>query len=90
LVYVVLAICCGLSAAVIGKIKGSSFWIWFLIGLCLPLLGTITALLYRFEQNEPLRQCPECGNVVPLHDQVCMQCGRDLAWPAEEPAGDRV
>jgi hypothetical protein len=90
LVYVVLAICCGLSAAVIGKIKGSSFWIWFLIGLCLPLLGTITAVLYRFEQNESLRQCPDCGNVVPLHDQVCMQCGCDLAWPAQEPAGDRV
>jgi hypothetical protein len=23
---------------------------------------------------------------VPLHDQVCMRCGRDLEWPEEEPA----
>jgi uncharacterized OB-fold protein len=26
------------------------------------------------------RECPECGNVVAIHDQVCMKCGRDLDW----------
>jgi hypothetical protein len=81
LTYIVLAIFCGLSAAVIGKLKGSSFWIWFLVGLVLPLLGTLTAIFYRFERDEPRRECPECGKVVPLHDQVCMRCGRDLDWP---------
>jgi hypothetical protein len=81
LTYIVLALFCGLSAAVIGKLKGSSFWIWFAIGLVLPLLGTLTAIFYRFERDEPRRECPECGNVVPLHDQVCMRCGRDLDWP---------
>jgi hypothetical protein len=45
----------GLSAAVIGKIKGSSFLLWFLIGFCLPILGTLAALLWRFEQREPGR-----------------------------------
>jgi hypothetical protein len=79
--YAVLAFFCGLSAGVIGKIKGSSFLIWFLIGLCLPLLGTLAALLYRWDRNEPRRTCPECGNVVKLHDQVCMRCGRDLEFP---------
>jgi hypothetical protein len=83
--YVVLAVFCGLSAGVIGKIKGSSFLLWFLIGLCLPVLGTIVALLYRFESKEPRRRCPECGNVVPLHDQVCLRCGRDLEWPQGTP-----
>jgi hypothetical protein len=83
--YVVLAFFFGLSAGTIGKIKGSSFFIWFLIGLCLPLIGTIAALLYRFESSEPRRQCPECGNVVPLHDQVCVRCGRDLEFPQENP-----
>jgi hypothetical protein len=81
--FVVLAFFCGLSAAVIGKLKGSSFWIWFLIGLVLPLLGTIAAILYRSEHSEPRRRCPECGNVVPLHDQVCLRCGRDLEWPGD-------
>jgi hypothetical protein len=80
--FVVLAFFCGLSAGTIGKLKGSSFWIWFLVGLVLPLLGTLAAVLYRSERGEPLRECPECGNVVPLRDQVCMRCGRDLEFPA--------
>jgi hypothetical protein len=84
--FVVLAFFCGLSAGVIGKLKGSSFWIWFLIGLVLPLLGTLAAVFYRSEHEEPLRRCPECNNVVPLHDQVCTRCGRDLEWPAEYTA----
>jgi hypothetical protein len=84
--YVVLAFFCGLSAAVIGKLKGSSFFIWFLVGLVLPVLGTLAAVLYRSERHEPLRECPECGNVVPLHVQVCMRCGCDLDWP-EQAAG---
>ena len=71
----------GLSAGVIGKIKGSSFFLWFLIGFFLPFLGTLAAVFYRFEQREPRRRCPECGKLVPLHDQVCMRCGRDLDWP---------
>ena len=79
--FVVLAFFCGLSAGTIGKLKGSSFWIWFLVGLVLPLLGTLAAVLHRSERREPRRRCPECGNVVPLHDQVCMRCGRDLDWP---------
>jgi hypothetical protein len=81
--FVVLAFFCGLSAGTIGKLKGSSFWIWFLVGLVLPLLGTLAAVLYRSERGEPLRECPECGNVVPLSNQVCMRCGRDLEWPDE-------
>ena len=87
--YLVLAIAFGLSAGVIGKIKGSSFFIWFLVGFVLPILGTIAALLWRWEGREPKRRCPECRTVVPLHDQVCMRCGRDLDWPEEPLAGQR-
>ena len=83
--YAVLAFFCGLSAAVIGKLKGSSFMLWFLVGLVLPVLGTLAAIFYRSERGEARRQCPECGNVVPLHDQVCMRCGRDLEWPEAVP-----
>ncbi len=81
--FLVLIFFCGLSAGFVAKIKGSSFLLWFLIGACLPIIGTIGALLYRFERNEPRRQCPECGNVVPLHNQVCMRCGHDLDFPAQ-------
>jgi hypothetical protein len=68
----------GLSAGVIGKIKGSSFLLWFAVGAFLPILGTIAAVLYRFERDEPMQRCPTCGNVIPLHQQVCMRCGEDL------------
>jgi DNA-directed RNA polymerase subunit RPC12/RpoP len=81
--FLVLAFFCGLSAGAVGRIKGSSFWIWFLIGAALPLLGTLAALLYRSERNEPLRRCPECGKALKLHVQVCTRCGRDLDWPDE-------
>ena len=81
--YLVFFFFCGLSAGIIGRIKGSSFFIWFLVGFCLPLMGTILALLWRWEKDEPMRECDECGAVVPVHDQVCMSCGKDLDYPEE-------
>jgi hypothetical protein len=79
--WLVLMFFFGLSAGVIGKIKGSSFFIWFLIGAALPLLGTIAAILYRFERNEPRRECDECGYVMPITSQVCRRCGADQELP---------
>ena len=73
----------GLSAGAIGKIKGSSFVIWFLIGAGLPLIGTIAALLYRNERSEPRRRCDECGHVLKITDQVCRRCGADQEYPSE-------
>jgi ribosomal protein S27AE len=78
--YVVLIIFTGLSAGIVAKIRGNSFWIWFAIGFVLPLIGTVAALLYRREGDVPKRKCPECGGTVAIHDQVCMKCGRDLEW----------
>ena len=81
--FLVLMFFFGLSAGVIGKIKGSSFFVWFLIGFGLPLLGTIAAVLYRFERNEPRRRCEECGFVMPITAQVCRRCGADQEYPEE-------
>jgi len=81
LTFVVIAFVFGIATGLIGRMKGSSFLIWFLVGLALPGIGIIAALLYRYEQDDPLRQCPECGNVVPISDQVCMRCGADLNFP---------
>jgi hypothetical protein len=81
--FLVLMFFFGLSAGVIGKIKGSSFFIWFLIGFALPLIGTIAAVLYRFEREEPRRVCDECGLVMPITSQVCRRCGADQEYPRE-------
>ena len=75
---IVIAFFFGLSAATIGKIKGSSFLLWFLIGFCLPFIGTLAALLWRNEREDPVRECPECGKVMKAYVQVCPRCGRDL------------
>ena len=71
----------GLSAGTVAKIKGASFVLWFLIGFCLPFFGTLAALLTRNERAVARRECEECGNVVPIHDQVCSRCGADLEFP---------
>ena len=71
----------GLATAIIGKGKGSSFWIWFVIGVCLPLLGLVAVILYRVEKNEPERACPTCGKHLKLYVQVCPRCGTDLYLP---------
>ncbi len=77
----------GLSAGVVAKIKGSSFFLWFLIGFSLPVGGTLAALFYRYERHEPMRNCTNCGKLLPLHVQVCMTCGEDLDPPDEFMAG---
>jgi hypothetical protein len=81
--FVFIVVCCGLSAGIVAKIKGSSFFIWFLIGLCLPIIGTLAALFHRRERDELRRRCEECNAVVSITDQVCRRCGRDLDFPEE-------
>lgn len=71
----------GLATAIVGKIKGSSFPLWFLIGFCLPFLGLLAAIFFRWEGDEKPRRCERCGKRVKLYDQVCMTCGEDLRWP---------
>ena len=53
----------------------------------LPLLGLIAVILYRFEKDEPERQCPTCHKAVKLYVQVCPRCGTDLYLP--DPAAVR-
>jgi hypothetical protein len=81
--YLFLCLVFGISGGVVGKIKGSSFVLWFLISFFLPVLGLLAAVLYRFERDEPRRECPRCGKVVKLYEQVCMGCGLDMDFPAE-------
>ncbi len=30
-----------------------------------------------------MRRCDECGALLPVYDQVCMNCGKDLEFPEE-------
>jgi hypothetical protein len=86
--YVIIALCFGLATAIIGRRKGSSFLIWFVIGLVLPLLGLLAVIFYRSEDTEPERRCPSCGKIVKLYVQVCPRCGSELYLP--DPSETRM
>jgi len=79
--YLFIAFSFGLATAIIGRSKGSSFWIWLLIGTIVPPLGLIAVILYRREKDEPERQCPNCLKPLKLYVQVCPRCGTDLYLP---------
>ncbi len=85
--YLVIAFFFGLGTALIGKSKGSSFFIWFLIGMVVPPLGLIAVILYRVDKDEPERECPRCHKPLKLYVQVCPRCGTDLYLP--DPAAVR-
>jgi hypothetical protein len=79
--YLIVAFSFALAGGLVGRIKGSSFFIWFLISGILPVLGLVAALLYRTERDELRRQCPGCGRIVKLHDALCTRCGTELEFP---------
>jgi hypothetical protein len=68
----------GLAGGIVGKTKGSSFIVWFLISAILPFIGLIAALLYRVEDNEPRQRCPGCGRICMAYDALCVRCGTEL------------
>jgi hypothetical protein len=79
--YVFIAVCFGLAGGFVGKIKGSSFLLWFLISGAVPFLGLLAAIAYRFERDELRRRCPTCGRVTTIQDALCTRCGTELEFP---------
>lgn len=71
----------GLAGGLVGRMKGSSFFIWFLISFCVPFIGLASAMFYRWDDRELRRQCPSCRRVLKLHDAVCTNCGAELEFP---------
>ncbi len=81
MVYLFICAFFGLAGGFVGKAKGSSFWLWFMISAVLPGIGLVAALLYRVDRDELRRECPGCGRVVKLHDALCTRCGTELEFP---------
>jgi hypothetical protein len=81
--YVIIATSFGISGGMVGKYKGSSFWLWFLISGAVPFCGLFAAIAYRFERDELRRQCPQCGKVTKLYDALCTRCGTEFDFPEE-------
>ena len=79
--WAIIAVAYGVATGLVGRSKGGSFLLWFVIGTVLPGFGLAAAFLTRNEQREPERQCPECGNTVKLYVQICPRCGAELYLP---------
>jgi hypothetical protein len=92
--YLAIALCFGLAGGIVGRIKGSSFVLWFLISAVVPFFGLMAAIAYRFDRDEPRRRCPKCGRVTKVYDALCTRCGEELDFPeqllAPESAEHRV
>jgi hypothetical protein len=71
----------GLAGGIVGRIKGSSFFVWFLVSGLVPFFGLLAAIFSRWDNRELRRQCPGCGRVVKLHDAICTGCGTELEFP---------
>lgn len=82
--YLAIAISFGLAGGFIGRYKGSSFWLWFIIAGAVPFIGLLAALFYRYETDEPVRACPTCGKTVKVYDALCTRCGTELEYPEEQ------
>ncbi|MGH2907888.1 MAG: hypothetical protein ACRDK8_01150 [Solirubrobacteraceae bacterium] len=79
----------GLAGGIVGRMKGSSFVLWFLISFCVPFIGLACAVLYRYDSRELRRQCPRCGRVTKLHDAICVVCGEELEFPDQAISSER-
>jgi len=79
--YVIIAVCFGVAGGIVGRVKGSSFVLWFLISFAVPVFGLLAALAYRFDTKEPRRRCPRCGRVTKIYDALCTRCGQELDFP---------
>jgi hypothetical protein len=87
--YVVIALCFGISGGIVGRVKGSSFLLWFLISAVVPVFGLLAAVLYRYDSKELRRRCPRCGRVTKIYDAVCTRCGAELDFP-DQPLAPEV
>jgi hypothetical protein len=79
--YVIIAVCFGLAGGIVGRVKGSSFTLWFLISGAVPFLGLLAAIMYRYDRDELRRQCPNCGHVTKIYDALCTRCGAEFEFP---------
>jgi len=79
--YIAVALSFAIAGGIVGKIKGSSFWLWFLISGCVPVLGLLAAIFYRYERDELRRECPRCGRICKIYEALCTRCGEELEFP---------
>jgi hypothetical protein len=89
-IYLTLCLVFGVATALVARARGTSWLLWGLIGAVFPVLGLVGVLLFRREDEELRRTCPNCGRTCMLYDALCTRCGTELEFPevAVESAAD--
>ncbi|CAB4883234.1 unannotated protein [freshwater metagenome] len=82
--YVVIAVCFGIGGGIIGRSKGQSFWLWFLVSGAVPIFGVLAAIFMRDDRAVERMRCPGCGKVHRVHDAFCLRCGTELYLPQDD------
>ncbi len=81
MIYLTACLVFGVATALVAHAKGTSWFVWGLIGAIFPVLGLAGVLLFRRETEELRRPCPRCGRVCMIYDALCTRCGTELEFP---------
>ena len=83
----IIAVLLGLIPAAIAQKKGRGFVAWWLFGAALFIVALPAALLLKPDmaeierrqlEEETMKRCPHCAELVKREAKVCKHCGHDL------------
>ncbi|HSW62535.1 MAG TPA: hypothetical protein VLH56_04350 [Dissulfurispiraceae bacterium] len=87
----------GLIPAYIASKKGRSFGLWWIYGVLLFIIALPHAIMIHQRQSaieqrrineEGLKKCPHCAELIKYEAKICRYCSRDIA--AEPPPMPRT
>ena len=81
MIYLTVCMVSGVVTALVARARGTSWILWGLIGAVFPGLGLLGVLLFRRENDELRRPCPNCERICMIYEALCTRCGVELDFP---------